>query len=311
MYLFVALLIGWLSSFPFLGESALYSMQVCDSADYCAAYLSYRVTNKGRVSLNFMNSQDYFLIHVNPRYKSDQSWSCWNAGSAMVINDMQNGAWQTEVRPSGFGFTMNADTTMVIEPKQSNYDIGFNVGGTKEYDYTFPYRNGNHPDHTTELRAYNTAECGSLPTIHNFGIGHCTSLSTGKTIHIKAVTATSTNTEVMHGGDVTIDLSLGSAQDKAKSDVALRILMSYQSSTLTLQSVVNGVTSTGISTSNPVAKGTSFLTTIKVLETAYKVTVGGQLIGLFPRPSCSSEGTTTIWVSGVATLTSFEIQNSG
>lgn len=303
--------VGFLCSFLFPAESALYSMQLSDfdSDHYCAAYLSYKATNKGRASLNFLTSLDSFLIHVNPRYRSDQSWSCWNAGSAMVINDMQNGAWQTEVRPSGFSFLMNADTTMIIEPKQANYDIGFTVAGDKDYDFTFPYRNGNNPQNCREVRAYNTPECGSLPTLYNFGMGHCTSLSTGSIVRVSGITAASNNNQVMHGGDITIDVSLGSPQDKAKSNVALRVSMSFQSDTISLQNIVNGVTSTGITKSNPVARGVSFTATIEVLETAYKVTVGSAEIGSFPRLSCSNEGTSTVWVSGVATLTSIETDN--
>lgn len=100
-------------------------------------YMKFITPVGGRFALNLINGPNV-LIHVNPRYSN----------SMFVLNRRINGAWQTEVHPSGYPWSGTDITTLLLEIMDSNYAIYAN--GVHLVDY--PYTATTAPMHTSILQ---------------------------------------------------------------------------------------------------------------------------------------------------------------
>ena len=263
-------------------------------------YADYILEDKSTLSVNLMNEDEtVWFVHVNPRYQTLNGCS----SSAMVLNNYFNDKWQAEIRPTGFPFLYNKMTTVVIIPRQEEYDIRFDVAG-RLFAYTFPFRNGHVPEQVRELFVVTATVCSSIPSkITNFGTGFVVpSLFVGSAVRVEGTAPSD--------GVMIIDLSLGPPEMKNRVDVALRLRALFGNNRgITLHSVqqASGIELNKGSINNPIANGAEFSISIAIMRSVYSISVGGVAIGEVRRKRCRDDETTTIWATGMTTLNSISI----
>ena len=94
----------------------------------------YRSPNKGRVTLNLLNSNDDVLLHVDARF----DWYGWM--DVLVLNSRTaHGGWQEEVHPKGFPFPCcGYVTTIALRVEIGDVAFFISVNGRELAKY--PYR---------------------------------------------------------------------------------------------------------------------------------------------------------------------------
>ena len=115
----------------------------------------------GRVYLDLLDDDgNNVILHVDARY----DWS--SSRNTLVLNTFQNGAWQTEARPTGFDFSPNTAVTVMVRAKETGFSIF--TGKCETQIALFPYRSGLSVESVSRIRV--TSEGNEAAKSVNLGI---------------------------------------------------------------------------------------------------------------------------------------------